>query len=573
MFRFFSVLTVITATFCALWRIEQFGLLEMISDQAFFTQWVLRLANADHFLPLNVDRHGWLQALMHDEQSFLNILLRQIYQAHMVLFTIVSTLLFTLASLVIGASMESVIQISVMSSALALVLLAYFPVLCRPTSSAHAQTPDIYIIGLLALTGGCLSSFFNIFSAMGPHNVGVMFLLMAAITTQRWLTLASNTDTHFANRQVVLLMFGVQLLANYSHYTNVFILAPATVIAIAVDPSLELARRFRNVVKFSAVTFVTFLPALMLIAVYSDKLGGSINDQTFAGNVETFMLSSGNTSGHTVGERAAIWYRDVTTIYTAPGLFLGVLGVFGMAWRDRIILPAAIVSVHFLAGSFMAIFGQYDRTAAYLLPMLILGSAWLLVNATRFAIEQRRCGRPKYIGASLLVALLITALSHHAIAEYSRLMDPANVWRWGKRVGKADWRPIISEIEATVPVDSVVIPWSYGLSHQFLTMSKRYGQDLYVTRPLETFVSNWKARELRQYIEARGLALSNERPIFVLAPGDTTPERLSQDLRHVFGNDGFNLPGIATTVTKHSWNTSEKNNRKPRLHLFEVIWR
>ena len=109
MFARFAIATAILAVLCGVWRLAQFGDTELQDDQAFFAQWIIRLVDADHFLPKGIQGQGWLQALTRDEESFLNILLRQIYQAQTLLLILVSVGIFTCAALLVGASMESVV--------------------------------------------------------------------------------------------------------------------------------------------------------------------------------------------------------------------------------------------------------------------------------------------------------------------------------------------------------------------------------------------------------------------------------------------------------------------------------
>lgn len=569
----FAIVTAIIAALCGVWRIEQFGYLEMQGDQAFFTQWVLRLADADHFFPKGVDGQGMLDALMHDEDSFLNILMRQIYQAQTLLFIVVSTIFFTLALLVTGITMQGVVVTSVAASVIGLWFLALFPVKCRTDPPGGAPTIDMYAIGMLALVGGVASSFLNIFSAMGPHNTGVMFFLMAALVTQRWLGRVSQTGMVFADKQATVLMFVVQWLAIYAHYTNIFIIGPATVLAIAMDPLLRPRRRLGIVLEYSGISLVAFIPALAQLVVYNNTLSGLVNSQTYAGIAADFILSSGNTAMDTIGERAFLWFGDVSRIYTVPGFLLGLVGVAGMAWRDRIILPAAIVGAHFLFGSLMLSFGQYDRTAAYLVPMLILGGAWTVVAAVRYMIDMRHAGWRRSVTAGLLVILVFTATSRHVVSEYARIKDPSKVVRWGVFPGEAVWRPVISQVEVLIPVRGVLIPWDYGLSNQFRSMSQRSRRDLRVLRPLETLFLHLQTGTLRDYLDVRGQTMSAVYPTFILVPGDMTPENLNGKLRSVFGRDGFSVLGTPTIIPRLSWKLRSYKDGTTALRLFEVIFR
>ena len=74
---------------CAAWRMSEFGNIDYAVDQAFFTQWIKRLANASRFFPVEEQGARFITSLMKDEGSFLTLFLSQIYQAHALLFTVV----------------------------------------------------------------------------------------------------------------------------------------------------------------------------------------------------------------------------------------------------------------------------------------------------------------------------------------------------------------------------------------------------------------------------------------------------------------------------------------------------
>jgi hypothetical protein len=263
----------------------------------------------------------------------------------------------------------------------------------------------------------------------------------------------------------------------------------------------------------------------------------------------------------------------VAEIYTVPGLFLGLIGVAGMAWRDRIILPVAVVIAHFAFGSLLPPFGQYNRTAAYLLPMLMLGEGWLIVAGFRYLISQRHFGWRRTTGIGLLVVLVLTAVIRQAAIEYSRIENPSTVVHWGKLIGEAVWRPIISQIEASIPDGGTLLPWDYGLSHQFRSLSERDGQELRVLRPLETMLIHREAGTLRQYIETRGLTISEKHPIFVLAPADITPKMLNRNLQSVFDEKGFALQALPFATPRLMWKLPPAKYYKIGLRLFEIDWR
>ena len=568
-----ALATAAVAALISIWRQLQFGEFELQSDQAFFAQWIIRLADAPHFFPARTGDQGWIAALMRDEASFLNIFLRQIYQAQTTVFLTVSTFFFTACAKAAGATMESIVGISIAAAGVGLWLLALFPMAARRNPGGGKGRREDLLLGAVALILGGACSFLNLFSVLGPHNTGILFLILAAIATQRWLNAASRAGAVFADRRLAALMFVAQCLAIYAHYTNVFLLAPATVLAILLDPSLRSAARLGLAARYSALIFCAFVPTLALMSLYSSQIGGSENDQTFAGVASYFGLASTNPGNDAVGERMVLWFRDISGLFTAPGLALGIAGTIGIAYRSRLMVPVAIVAAHFAAAAIMPSFGQYDRTAAYLMPFLCLGCAWSILTPAQAFASARRSGNRRIAAAGGGAFLLVTvALAIHATDEWKRIEDPSKVIRWGALTGKPVWRPVIARIDAEIPRNGVLLPWDYGLSHLYRTMSARSRQDVKVSRPLETFASQLKAGSLRTYLDVRGVGLNPAKPIFLLAPADERQDELVSDLRGVFGAGGFGFHGTLSLKPVIAWRLPAPFYTQRNLGLFQIVW-
>ena len=314
----YAIAAAVAAVLCGLWRLYQFGQTELTSDQAFITQWIIGLADAERFFPAPGDG-GWLARLMGDEESFLNVLLRQLYQAQVLIFVTVSVALYTLYSFAFGASMESIVAVSIACSAIWLWLIAMYPVLCR--AGTGLDRAEARALGGIALALGCGSSFFNVFSAMGPHNAGVMFLVLSAAVTQCWIRRVGDAGNLRATGPLTLAMFAVQWLAIYAHYTNVFLLPAATVFALAIHPALSVRRRTGLVVRYAAISLIGFVPAIALAFAYSEAIGGTGNTQTFAGLTSNLVLSDSSVVGATMGERVALWFRISAASTPCRGCF------------------------------------------------------------------------------------------------------------------------------------------------------------------------------------------------------------------------------------------------------------
>lgn len=558
------------AVLCAIWRLTQFGQIDLVSDQAFFTQWIVRLSYATHILPPDAPGAGFVGSLMQDDKGFLSILLGQVYQAHAVLFTVVSVALYLIASMGLGASVETVIAVSILCSAAWLWMIFAFPAIAGTRERRIA--PEAVGIGGTALLLGCASSFFNIFSAMGPHNAGVMLLVAAVLVTQTWITRVRDTFTFASAGRLTLWMFLIQWAAIYAHYTNVFLLPAATVLAIAVQPGGRFAARLGLIIRYSAVTVVILLPAVGLALLHSGISGSGTNVQTFGGLMSNLVLSDPSTVGDTVGERVQLWFRDIVAFYSVPGLVMGIAGVAGLAWRNHLMLPAAVVAAHFLAGAFLQVFTQYDRTAAYVLPMLMLGAGWCLTVAMVQAgglSTVRTLSRHIALAIAGLVSIM---LAWHIVVEFPRLKSPDTVRNWGQLAVPASWKPVIAEIDSVVPAGATLIPWNYGLSHQYRATSRRRPGAITMMRPLETLLDHRKTGTLDRYIADRGLVFDRTRPAYLLAPARIVPEDLQQHLADVTGTRGFGSPAPSSVSLVNHWRLSRAKYLDRDVRLYRVSW-
>lgn len=96
---------------------------------------------------------------------------------------------------------------------------------------------------------------------------------------------------------ITVIMFVVQWAAIYTHYTNIFILPLATVIAIASPAGHRMTIRVKLIVQYSFITFVAFIPAIVLALIYYNVIGGGANTQTFGGFSIDFCINSAIRTG------------------------------------------------------------------------------------------------------------------------------------------------------------------------------------------------------------------------------------------------------------------------------------
>jgi hypothetical protein len=271
-------------------------------------------------------------------------------------------------------------------------------------------------------------------------------------------------------------------------------------------------------------------------------------------------------------ERGTYWFREVSNFYSFPGLLLGLAGVIILARQYISTMPLAVVVAHFLIGISLGIFSQYDRTIAYLLPFLILGGGCAIYTAGTWVFEKSRPASVSRTAALSIAAIVTISATLHVAIEIPRLAAPESIRKWGPLVGPADWKPIIADFDKRIPDGSHLIPWDYGTQHQYRSMSERAGKSIKVVRPLETLNSRRKSGSLNQYIDTRGLTLSADNPIFILAPRTIELAKLHATFSTVVGAEGFGLatPKRLILVGERTLPRSKHLPRGIRLYL--VTW-
>jgi hypothetical protein len=466
--------------------------------------------------------------------------------------------------------MTAVIAISIIFSSAIVFLTGLCPAIAG--NPDKCDRTERVCVAVVACGLACLSSFLNVFSVVGVHVTGVAALLLAAVATERWLRTLDRGNSIRVDAGATCLMLATHLLAVYAHYTNVFLVAPATVIALLTFPGRTAGERISLAIKYSAFAFILFLPGLLLMVVQVSGLALPVGEQGFVGFTVDYLLNAANDAGDTPGERAVQWFVDMARYVSWPGLLLGVAGVVWTATTARARFPAAVLLAHFGFGVIMPGFGQYDRTAAYAIPFLAVGIAWLAVASVLCAARPSKNAK-RFAGGALVLLAVAGSVVAHVVWEVERLARPAEVHRWGNYVrDQGKWRPIIAEIDAEVPAGATLIPWDYLLSHQYVSMTSRPLRDVRVFRPLDTLLGAARANELGSYMSRRALSISSERPGYVLVP--PTPEGME-------GIEGFGrlmaeaaLLGIPGTTLEliASWEIPRQHYVSGSLRFYRIHW-
>jgi hypothetical protein len=515
-------------------RFMQFGDMEPRMDQASFVVWVQDLLESERFFPLAQDNLGFLQSLKADEDSGLNVILRRIYVAQEHLFLVLGVVWFSFWSLLFGVGLKAHIAVSIAMGALALGVLAWFPVMLSRTTGAKDLPPTVWAVVAIFLVG-VGNAFLNLFSALGVHNAGLLSLALALVVTQKWLVEIRPDETLRQSIGAVVLVMLAQAAAFYSHYTTIFLLPMSTIVAIMLRYGLSRRVRFQTIIIYGGIGLIAATPCFGLVAI-----GGPTfeTDQDFLSRMHWVLIREGHDLAD-IWVRAVRWVSWMADLMSPIGLVLGLAGCFALAFKVQAVLPLALVSVHFLVGLMVPGFNQYNRTGAYAVIVLCLGAGWSLA----FAIEQIcaiwRERRHLLVGLSGLG--LVLAVGTHATYQWQRLADPGRIPSWHQvTLVQGEMRPFVSRLESLVPEGSIFLAWNYNMSHRIRTLSSRFRRDTRRLRPFQSLVREKDAGRLRSYVSERQLQFAAGQPIFMLIARHDASRVLGKT-EAIFGPEGLNL--------------------------------
>jgi len=551
---FFVSCLVIASIAVFVFRYDAFGDLEPRSDQAFFSWWVQGLYQADHILPDVEAGESWLGALQRDDGGFLHRLLRPIYGRAFSIFTLVPLGLRYAMTWVLGPTYGAQVVMSLIAGSAIVLMLGLFPICARGRQPNRNTRSDDVSFGAVALLLGAATAYFHIYSPWGVHNFGVLFLMIAAALGSR--VLSASTDKLGSGCIVVAFACG---LAYFAHWTNVFLLPAAMVFSIFAMPGLGLRKRLSIIIGFGAFSAVLAIP--FLISAYFED---SRNLAPYM-----FTLRGFSESGHgwhayelllnAIG-RAANWLEKGSQLFSAPGLALGVLGLAAWAQRERVTLPLFIILTHFAVWSLIPLFGApYFRTFLYATPFLVLGIAYLSVNAGQVIWAALRRKRFE-VGAFAAVAVL-GMLATHIFIQIPVLFSTQEIKNRNPHVwefyfsGQGALKPAMAEIDNILPERAVIVTWGYGVQY----LLKNYevdGPNRTVAPTLLTLIPRFENGTLSAEIERRRLFVPTNVPMFTLidhGADRVDRESVRRGIENVFGSKGFGILINATLVPVGRW--------------------
>ena len=97
-------------------KINHLSFVEAEQDQTSYIYWLQSLFNSNGFLPDTKQNLNFTNNLIISENTFLNSLLKPIYNSPINIFTIISLLFFGIGSLILSPTVENQIHISILAN-------------------------------------------------------------------------------------------------------------------------------------------------------------------------------------------------------------------------------------------------------------------------------------------------------------------------------------------------------------------------------------------------------------------------------------------------------------------------
>ncbi len=560
--RTFLTGIIVFAALIFMWRVLVFGDLEPRGDQAFFAWWVQGLEAADHIVPRVAEGEALFDALARDETGFLTQLLRPLYNATTDLFKILSILILYVAAEIFGGAFSVHVATSVLASAALVLVLGAFPLWYgRPGDGADKSGEDT-ITGLAALVLGAGALYLHAFSGLGLHNFGVLFLIAAVAGSTRILNgWAAERPGPINWRSVGGLML-FQGLALYAYKTNLFLLPPATALSILLFSGAGLRRKLVCLGVYILIVAALVVPLAPLMFVEASK--PEFAKDSFSATAIVGQILSGGIGAMIapLGKLGAEWFQMAGELYSVPGLIAGLWGLGLMAWRDKVFLPLSVVISHFAAWCLIPLFAATSlRTYLYVLPFFVLGGAYLLVTV---GVELRRAAAElnrDYLTMAGTTVLAAVLLAVHLASQIPGLVSKEKLADFLPRAwafyftGQGELRPMVAEIERTLPPDAVLMTWGYGLQFLFRNL-KDPATQVFVPPALGALMLRHRSGLLRDHIERRRLSIAAGASVYLLVDHRfdlVDRQTAAHGAGVVLGPEGFAIPGSAKLVEVAHW--------------------
>lgn len=571
-------------------RFHKFGNVEPRIDMAGYARWVQSLSRSAHFLPDRQHGESWRNSVESDPESFLHHLARGflgLHGPHHIL-TSLSLSIYLLWSLVVGDGYNSLVALSIVASSCVILAVGLLPAaIYKGQIREPLQATWDGLVGIAAALFISTALFLHQYAPWGLHNLGVLALVVNIAIASRFLTApvdlsGSSTRTLFA------VTVAATILAIYTHWTNLLILPPAIVLAIAFNTDWPVSIRLGLVSKYCLAVVLAVIP-VVATSVLMDSISSDLS--LFGLGTDASSITSG------IVNRGSSWFATGSGLFSTPGLVLGVFGNV-LAFRAKLRLPLLLLLTHYCLWCLSPGVAGYAwmRVYLYVIPVLGLGLSYSVVGAARVALGHsfRLEKVPEFgiVPRIMVTAAVVVLMGLHIWQQVPGILsdDKARVKLpkfWASYMdGQGSLRPMVDDVQASIPESSVLLTWQYGIQDVFYCLRAEDGKTLRVLPALSTMWGRLKdtgdygdgisfeklyRQGLSEYLERRNISVESGSKFFLLVSDGPSFTTLQEAVSDVLGPEGLDIATSFAVLPRQTWHTGTSTYGLVSLYEVAIV--
>jgi hypothetical protein len=514
-------------------------------DQSLYASYIRAVVEADHTLPRSVDHTSFRAALETDQHSRFHQLAIML-KNNQNLVSMAAYFVFGISTeFIFGTDYRYLAVLSILFSVLSCGLAATWTgYLVR-----SANNRLLYLPILISFFCYGLAYYPNWFSSFGPHNLGVLGLLIGAISLQWAVDRAPSSSWDGKTWRILLL---VHAFAFLTHWTTVILLLPVSLLAILIH-----SKGVRSAIK-PAIEYIVFAGFIVILPWVGMHLisGDSITSST------KWLMGPVCTENHFSLSiyffRVVDWFKTASFEFSVFGLVSGILGCVYLALIKKKYLPICVTLVHFLCWVVLPGFTDngtptFLRTINYLFPFLAIGIGALCVLPFSPAL-------PKNLKPLVICGIVFPLIAHFtmqfrplAYQNELSLREPRFIDAYLR--GQDTLRPFAATADTYIPDGSTIFANHYSARVNFQTMRPDIRKKLNWLPELDSMLEQTKAGNYNAYSQRRGIAQSCK-PMYLFSRDElTSPAELEQSVQTVFGRNGMGCSVGTVSLLQH-WVTN-----------------
>jgi hypothetical protein len=556
---YISLISILCLTFFV-FRLYSLDMSEPRTDQATFARWLQDLVGADHVLPHRLAEESWRSSLEGDQRSVVHNLMIRIYNTPHISFNLVPLTIFYFISLFTGDSYRAQVGMSIFASICVLLVLGLLPYwITKPHDKRQPVLLGDAVAGAVALLIAGTTLYLHLYSAWGVHNLGVLFLLAAVAVTI--LSLDSNNESSTGLVKLRLLPIVIaSVLAVYAHWTNVFVLLPANVVAFISNTNLSRTQRVRLSVRYITIIGLFISPVILLMfAVRPNPSSSGVVYAAFEDKGIYGFLAD------TIS-RAGKWFAAGAMLFSAAGVVVGLAGLVLLAWIRKVGMPLWVVTIHFLVWCIIPGFTwngspTWLRTFLYVLPFFCLGAGYCLALPLcgEFPFSSKTPSGMALKWKALLIPATLLIL--HLTTQFPGFVEQRKVearipeFSLFYLKGQGNLRPLVNEINGMLPNSSTLLVWDSSLQNVYACFKDKAKTQVLFPPALKDIWVHYKDGSFEAYVRRRRITIDHKHPVFLVADKLTSQEELQHAVSDVFGPEGLNVADSMRLSVMETWET------------------